>query len=153
MAVFSSIAATLSAVAGIAGTAVSAIGAYTQYQGAKKAEAIRQKQMDLQAQRDRRASIRQALIARATASSNATAQGAGEGSGLAGGLAGISAQNASNQQGINQSQELGTQMFAANRQISSGQTMQSFGGAIQNFGDWFSSNFEQNRRVATNAIG
>ena len=147
MAVFSSIAATLSAVAGLAGTAVSAVGAIQQAKGAKRAEAIRKKQMDLEADRNRRASIRQAIIARATASSNANAQGAGEGSGLAGGLSGISNQNAQNQQGINQGQQLGTQMFGAQRQISSGQTLGSIGGAIQGFGDFFSSNFEQNKRV------
>src|SRR5690349_20700957 len=104
MAVFAPL---LTAVAGVAGTVVGAVGAYTQYQGAKKAEAIRKKQMDLQAERDRRTSLRQALIARATASNNATAQGADQGSGLAGGLAGVSNQNAQNQQGINQSQQLG----------------------------------------------
>lgn len=150
MAVFSSIAAALTVVSGIVGIAVSAIGAYTQAKGAKKAEDIHKRQMDLQAERDRRGSLRQALIARATATSNATAQGADQGSGLAGGLGSISNQNAQNQQGINQGQQLGTQMFAANRQISRGQTMQSMGGAIQGFGDWFSSSFEQNNRVAQN---
>lgn len=153
MAVFSSIASALTAISGIAGTAVSAIGAAKQASGARKAEALREKQMNLEAERNRRASIRQAVIARATASSNANAQGASEGSGLAGGLAGIQSQNAQNIQGINQGQQIGQGMFAANRQISSGQTMASIGGAIQGFGDFFSSNFEQNRRVATNAIG
>lgn len=150
MAVFSSIAAALTTIAGVAGTAVSAIGAYTQAKGAKKAEDIRQKQMDLQAQRDRRSSVRQALMARATASSNATAQGADQGSGLAGGLSSISGQNGRNIQGINQGQELGTQMFNAQRQISNGQTLGSIGGAIQGFGDFFSQGFEQNSRVLQN---
>lgn len=148
MAVFSSIAATLSAVAGIAGTAASFVGAMQQQKGAKKAEEIRKKQMDLQAQRDRRASLRQSIIARAQASSNATAQGADQGSGLAGGLSGISNQNAQNQLGINQGQELGTRMFGAQSQISKGQTLQSIGGAISGFGDFFSSSFEQGSRVA-----
>lgn len=147
MAVFSALAPVLSAVGGLVGTAVSFMGAQKQAEGAERAEAIRKRQMDLQAQRDRRASLRQSIIARAQASSNATAQGADQGSGLAGGLGAISSQNAQNTQGINQGQQLGSQMFQAQKTISKGQTMQSIGGAIQGFGDFFSSNFSQNQRV------
>ena len=147
MAVFSSIAAALTAVSGFVGTAVSAIGSMQQAKGAKRAEQIREQQMNLQAAREKRASIRESVIARAQAQSNATAQGADQGSGLAGGLGQIGNQNAQNIQGISQGQELGRAMFAANRQIARGQTLGSIGGAIQGLGSYIAGAFEQNNRV------
>lgn len=153
MAVFSSIAAALTAITGVVGTAVGAIGSLQQAKGMKRAEAVREKQMNLQAAREKRASIRESVIARAQATSNATAQGADQGSGLAGGLGQISSQNASNIQGISQGQELGREMFAANRQIARGQTMGSIGGAIQGLGSYIAGAFEQNNRLQKNGWG
>ena len=150
MAIFSAlagIAGAVSAAAGVAGTVISFMGARKAAKASERAEALRERQMNLQASRDRRNTVRQAVVARAQAISNATAQNAGEGSGLAGGLGQISAQSGSNIQGINQGQEIGQGIFRANRDIAKGQGMQSLGQAIQGFGSFFSSNFEQNQRV------
>lgn len=137
----------LSAAAGLAGTALSYMGQRKAAKGAERAEALRQRQMNLEAARSRRGTVRQAIIARAQALSRATSQGAEAGSGLAGGLAQISGQAASNVQGINQGQQIGAQMFAANRQISTGQTYQSIGGAFQGLGSFIAQNAEPINRV------
>jgi hypothetical protein len=82
------------------------------------------------------------LIARAQATSAAVAQGASEGSGLQGGLSQVTGQAASNIQGINQGQDLGNQMFAANSMISTGQTYQSIGGGISGLGQSITNNYD-----------
>lgn len=147
MAALSSLILGASALAGLAGTGVAAYGSYKANKGAERAEDIRNRQMKLQADRDRRASIRQAVIARSQATSNATAQGAGDATGLKGGLAQIGAVDARNQRDIGQGVALGDAMFGANRQISSGQTMQTIGQAIQGFGSTVSDNFDSLNRV------
>lgn len=143
MAVFS----TIAAVAGIVGVGVQAYGAYQQSQGNKKAEALRLRQQNLESARARRSTIRQAIIARSQALSSGTAQGAEGSSGLAGGLGQVQAQAGSNIQGINQGQSIGYQMFQANSQISSGQTMQSVGQGLSGFGDFLNQNYETLRRT------
>jgi len=137
----------LTAAAGLIGTGISAYGAIQQSRGAKKAEALRMRQMNLEASRARRQTVRQAIIARATALSNATGQNAAEGSGAAGGQSQIAAQAGSNIQGINQGQSIGLDMFRANAQISSGQTLQSIGSGISNFGSFLSNNYGTGRRL------
>lgn len=137
----------LSGIAGLVGTGVQAYGAMQANKGAKKAEELRMRQMNLEAARERRQVVRQSVIARSEALSNATAQGAQGGSGLQGGFGQIANQQGQNTTAINQGQEIGMGMFAANKQISTGQTYQSIGGAIQNFGSFLNSNYEQNRRV------
>lgn len=147
MAALSSLILGASALAGLAGTGVAAYGSYKANQGAERAEEVRNKQMKLQADRDRRASIRQAVIARSQATSNATSQGAGEATGLKGGLAQIGAVDARNQRDIGSGVQLGEAMFSANRQISSGQTMQTIGQAIQGFGSTIADQFDVQNRV------
>lgn len=137
----------LAGIAGLVGTGISAYGAYQQAQGNKKAEALRLRQQNLEAARARKQTVRQAIIARATALSNATSQNAAEGSGAAGGQGQISSQAASNIQGINQGQSIGLQMFRANAQIAGGQTLQSIGSGIQGFGSFISNNYETMNRV------
>ncbi len=151
MALFSSTAAAIAAITTAVGTGVATVGTIKQAEGAKKAESLRKRQMDLQVARERRQSIRQAIAARATALSNATAQGAGEGSGVQGGMAQVSNQLNQNIQGLNQSQDIGNKMFSANRTISQGQTMASIGGTIQGVGGWIADNYDVNKRVLKNA--
>lgn len=130
----------LAGVAGLVGTGISAYGAHKQARGLERAEKLRLRQSNLEASRARRNTVRQAIVARAQALSNATAQGAAESTGLAGGQAQIQGQAASNIQGINQGQSIGYDMFQANRQISSGQTLQSIGSGISGFGNWLTQN-------------
>lgn len=149
MAALSTLIIGATALAGLAGTAVSYVGAQKQQKGAERAERIREAQMKLQADRDRRASIRQAIVARAQATSNASSQGAVADSSLQGGLAQISGVNNRNQRDIRLGEDLGQQMFAANRTISSGQTLQSIGSSIQGFGSTIAQNYDLFKRTGT----
>lgn len=130
----------LTAGAGIAGTALTYMGQKKAAAGAERAERLRERQMNLQAARDRRQTVRQAIIARSQALASATSQGAEGGSGIQGGMSQVTAQSASNIQGINQGQQIGSQMFAANRQISQGNSQSALGGAIQGIGTLFAQN-------------
>lgn len=119
-----------SIIAGI-GLAVSAIGtagglyaSQQQAQGQKKAlaaqaEAERQRQiaMNLDAQRKKREIARQAQVARAQALATTTSQGASQGSGLEGAYGAISGQTGVNQLGVSQNQQIGNNIFAANRAL------------------------------------
>lgn len=136
-----------STAASLIGTGISAFGSIQQAKGAERAEALRQRQMNLQADRERRNTIRQSIVARAQALNQGVAQGASDSSGLLGGLGQITAQGASNVQGINQGQQIGNQMFDANRQISRGQTLQSIGSGFQQFGQYLTQSFDQIQRV------
>jgi len=134
-------------VAGIAGTALQYAGSKKAQKGAERAEKLRESQMALEGTRSRRQILRQALVARSDALSSATAQGAAQGSGLQGGLAQISGQTNTNLTGVNQSQQLGGEMFAANRTISSGQSMQATGSGISSLGGALVKNQETIGRV------
>ena len=125
----------------VAFLALSAYGVHKSIEGqkevakaSKKQERLRKKQADLEANREKRKSIREAIIARSQALSSATNQGAQFGSGLQGGFAQIQGQNANNLLGINQGQELSTQMFSLNRDIASGQQKTSTGQGYTSLG-------------------
>lgn len=120
MAAVTSIIAGIGVAAGLAGTAV-------QYSGQRKAEKAQKKAAELQANRDRRSQIRQAMLARSRALSAGAATGSFFGSSLQGGLGSLSSQTATNLAGINQGQEIGAQ-------ISSGNSMANLGGAISSLG-------------------
>ena len=105
--------------------------------------------MNLEATRQRRQVIRQSLVARGQAINSATAQGAAEGSGLAGGLAQVSGQANTNIGNINASQDLGSQMFSANRQASRGATMSSVGSGLSSLGGALFNNQQQIGRLGT----
>lgn len=127
----------LATIATIIGAGVGVAGAVVSYVGAKRAEALRLKQLNLQVARERRQTIRESIINRARAA-NAAAGAGIEGSGLSGGLANIQSQAGSNLQGGSQAAEIGVGMFKANNQISLGQTLSSLGAGISNFGSAFS---------------
>lgn len=139
-------ASSLSGITGAIGTAASVAGQIMQYSGARRAEAIRQRQMDLEAARARTQQVRQAVVSRAQVLNQGEAQGAAGSSGVLGGASQAVAQGASNIQAINQGQALGREMFSVQRRISSGQTLSSIGGGIQQLGSFFNRNYEQNRR-------
>ena len=137
------------------GTAATAYGTYQQVQGAKKVDAanrqmialqqkqddLRQKQMELDATRRRRQTVREMLRARSMALATATAQNVSQGSVLPGAYGGISGQTGVNQLGISQNEEIGAGIFDLNRQISatgfarsSGQTQIATGAGISSLG-------------------
>lgn len=132
----------LGTLGGLAGQAIS-------YVGQAKAERLRKLQMNLEATRQKRAAVRQGVIARAQALSSGEAQGAMGSSSLAGGLSQIAGQVGSNVQGISQTQQIGNQMFNANAMTSMGQTIASIGGAFNDLSNQFGNqnNIERNWRV------
>jgi hypothetical protein len=130
LATLAGLGALLSGVAGVAGAVVS-------YVGAQKAEKLRLRQMNLEAARERRKTLRETIIARSAALNAAAATGI-EGSGVAGGTSNIVSQGGSTTQAINQNQEIGQQMFGANMQISLGQTLSSIGAGIGTMTNAFS---------------
>lgn len=140
---------TLGAVTSLAGTAAGVVGQFQQQAAAKKAEKLRERQMDLEAARERRNIARNAIIARAESTAAATAQGAQLGSGLAGGQAQITGTAAQGTLGVNQNQEIGKGIFAANRQMASAQTMSSFGQGLQGIGGSLVNNMDLYGRLGT----
>jgi hypothetical protein len=117
-----------------AGTALGYVGQQKAQKGQEKAEKTREQAMNLDANRQRRRMIRESMAARSLALSNATSQGAQAGSGLQGGYGQISGQTNTNIQGVNQQQQLGAQLFSANRQQVSGNSMSNFGSGLRALG-------------------
>jgi len=119
--------ATVLSAIGVAATVAGTIGSiYFQSQQAsaqRRAERLREQQMNLDAARRRREMIRQGEMQRAQALSQATQQGAAEGSVLEGTYGTISGNTGRNVQGVNQAQEIGAGIFAANRDASSAGSM------------------------------
>jgi hypothetical protein len=138
--------------AGLIGTALSLVGTVVstvaqnqmvaeQTAASKRAENAREQQMQLEAQRQRRISVRQALLARSQSLAVGTAQGAQYGSGVAAAMGGAVAQGQENQSNVNSGEILGGRIFQANRDyfdatqrgqagISLGQGISALGGAI-----------------------
>lgn len=114
----------------IIGGIFSFMGQQQQARAMAKAEKARETQMNLDAMRKKRAALRESLVARQMALANATNQGAAAGSGLPGGFGQIQGIAGQNIQGINQDQQLGQQIFAANRQYASAGTMIGFGSML-----------------------
>lgn len=119
------------------------VGGVLQYQGQKKmiqaqqkAERLRERQMNLQAMRERRDVIRNAILARSTALATATSQGAtAPGSSALGGAYGQIAGDKGRQTvAINQNQEIGQGIFKANRQYFAGTQTMGLGSAVSGVG-------------------
>lgn len=119
------------------------VGGFMQYKGQekmiqaqKKAEKLREQQMNLQAARERREVIRQSILARSTALATTTSQGASApGSSALGGAYGQIAGDANRQTlAINQNQSIGQGIFRANRQYFSGSQTMGMGSAIAGAG-------------------
>ena len=127
----------MAAALGLVGGIVQAIGAMKQAKASEKAEKARQRMMQLEAMRKRREMVREATVARATATSNATAQGAGEGSALKGGIAQITSRQNRNVLASTQDEELGNKVFSANRQYAKAGGLIALGGGISSLGDAF----------------
>jgi hypothetical protein len=123
-------------VSSIVGGAVSYRGQKDMVKAQKKAEKLRERQMNLQAMRERRDVVRQSILARSTALATTTAQGASApGSSAIGGAYGqISGDKNRQTVAINQNQEIGQGIFKANRQYSEGTLKVGFGQAITGAG-------------------
>jgi hypothetical protein len=145
--------AALSTIALVGGLALSAAGVGAQTYGAiraseaqkqeikaqQNAEASREQAQNLDAQRKRREAIRQGTIARGQALATGTNEGAGYGSGVQGALAGITEQTAYNVAGINENQQIGSQIFGYNRQAFAAKRQEADAGTIGAIGGGLSS--------------
>jgi hypothetical protein len=119
------------------GTLSALTGAKKDEEAQKKAEKAREKQANLEAARQRRSVAREAQRNRASILASGTNKGAQQSSGVIGGIQQQTQDAAVNTRDINSSQELGGQVFAANRasagarsQMAFGQGMQSLGGSL-----------------------
>lgn len=153
MAAFSTLIGAAGAAATAVGTGMSVVGAIQAQKGEKRAERLRQTQMNLESARERRNIVRQAAMARASALVAAESQGAEAGTGLQGGLQQIAGTAGQATAAVNQNQDIGTSMFAANRQISRGNTMASVGSGISSLGGGLVQNSEQLGRLGNYAFG
>lgn len=120
--------------ASLVGGAVQASGQRKAAKASQRAERLRETQMNLEAQREKRKTVREAALARAQALNAGVSQGAQFGTSLQGGQGAISSAAASRQQGISQGQEIGAGIFRANADIAKGQSMAALGGGISSLG-------------------
>lgn len=130
-----------------AGTGFGIMGQMKAADASKKADALRERQMNLDAMRSKREAIRKNLIANANAQSIATNQGASESSALAGALGENTGVTGRNMQGIEQNRTIGAGIFAANRQIAAGESISSLGQGLGSLGGMFINNAQQFGRV------
>lgn len=136
-----------------AGAVIQADAAKDVARGQRDAERIRQRQMAVQADRERRQAIRAAMQARAGAMVGATAQGAQAGSGIAGGVSQV-VSDAGRQVGdTNINEGLGNLMFAANALVSRAQSQASIGQAVGSLGSTILGSSAAIGRVGGNLFG
>lgn len=109
--------------------------------------------MNLDARRRQRQIFREAQVARATALANATSQGAEGSSGLAGAYGQVSGEESTASTGVEQNRQIGSQIFAANRQYAGAQSNAAFGGALTSVGGQILQNRGAIARVGQYAFG
>lgn len=101
-----------------------------------QANDLRQKQMNLDAERRKRDIIRNAQVATAKAENSAANSGAINSSGIEGARAGISGQAGVNYLGVSQNQEIGNQMFGLENQRAQMGLMAGYQRASQRANMW-----------------
>lgn len=140
-------------VIGAVGLGLQVYGQMQQTKALKQAEADRQKQMNLDATRQRRQIARTAVMARSTALANATAQGAAGGSGLQGGYGQIEGQSGGQLLAVNQNQAIGQDIFKANQKYYNASVFTDIGSGMFSMGQGFMQNAGQISRVGASGWG
>jgi hypothetical protein len=136
-----------------AGTGIAVKGQMGMSAAQKKGEKLRKAQMDLDASRQRREAIRQGIVARSQALYNANAQGAEGGSGLPGGYGQVTGETGRQVQAVNQNQQIGAGIFAANRDYYSQSSVASFGQGMVSLGGTILNNLGPMTRLGNYAAG
>lgn len=141
-------AAVTSAIIGGVGLATQAVGMVKQ-QSAQKAqvraqndaaraqqeqERVRERQMQLESMRRQREIYRESLKARATGLANATSAGTQYSSGIQGGFGQISGETGRETLALGENTQIGSQMFALNREITAADTRANSARADYNTG-------------------
>jgi hypothetical protein len=139
----------LGSLSSLVGTGAGVVGQFMQQKAAQKAEDLRERQMNLEAAREKRQIVRKAIIARSTAVANATSQGAQAGSGLQGGVAAITNEQGQGLLANNQNLEIGRGIFAANRDMARAGTISSMGQGLSTIGAGLVNNMELYGRLGT----
>ena len=142
------IAAVITAIAAVASAGVSYYGQQVSAEAQKEQEQLRKRQLNLEAARQRRQVAREAAQQRAIALTQGVAQGGQGSSGVAGSLADIG--NTANQNilGINQGQQIGRQMFNAQRGEARGDSISAVGSAIGTLGEGASNSLQLYAKLA-----
>jgi hypothetical protein len=126
--------AAASLVLGLVGTVIQSKGQKKAAKAAKKAERARKLASDLEAARKRRQAARQSVVQRAQIIARGAAGGVDlADSSLVTGAAQPISDAARSVRNINQGQEVGDRIFAANEDIARGREIASVGTGIQNF--------------------
>ena len=149
MAAFTSIVTGLALAATAVGTVTQVNAANQAAKASQRAEKLRERQMELESNRQRRQIVRNMIRARSQALATTTAQGASGGSGLSGAYGQIGQQGGENLVGVNQAQQIGAGIFKANRDIAGAESLAAFGGGLSSLGGAIFSNAEGIGRIGT----
>ena len=125
------------ALLGVVGQAFGLVGGLKAAKAEKKAEKLRERQMNLEAARKKRENIRTSLIQKAEVTATATAQGAGDSSALEGGIAGIEGAKNRNNLAVEQDRQIGAGIFKQNRKAAAGRGIAGIGEGISSIGSLF----------------
>ncbi len=135
------------------GMVMSAYGQYGQYKAQRKSEALRQRQVQLEATRLKREQLRKGQVARAQATARAYSQGAGESSALAGGLSQITGQAGRAVQAIQQDSKLSEGLFNLSTENAKAGAVVSIGDGITEVGQTVAGNADTLNRAKTSLFG
>ncbi len=124
---------------GAVGQAFSLFGGMKAAKAEKKAEKLRERQMELEGLRKKRENLRQSFIQKAEITSNAVSSGAGDSSALEGGVAGVTGQANRQNLAVNQDLEIGHGIFKQNAKAAKGRSIAAIGEGISSFGSLFGS--------------
>lgn len=127
-------------VLGAVGIGVQMYGQKKQTEALNKAEDARKQQLALDSIRKRREIIRNILISRSNAEFSAAGQGASFGSALPGAYGGISGQGGGQTLAVNQNEQLGGQIFSANKDYYNASGITGLGQGLQSLGGMFMTN-------------
>jgi hypothetical protein len=141
----------IAAVGSVASAGGQAYFSHEASQASNRAEQLRKQQMQLEADRKRRETIRQAIVAQSLATARQTAQGVSQGSSVIGGafgqIAGVEGRD------INfttQSEQIGSGIFAANADQTSASSYASLFQQTGNLSTALFTNAEKIGRIGTN---
>lgn len=144
----------------VAGLVIGAIGIGLQVYGQaqqtkamKAAEAEREKQMNLDAMRQRREIAKNAAMAHATALATATNQGAQFGSALPGAYGQIAGQAGNQFVGVQQNQQIGQNIFKDNMNYYNASVFTDIGSGLQSLGGTMVNNAGTFSRVGGTGWG
>jgi hypothetical protein len=135
-----------------AGTGANVYGQTKQAAASKQAERIRQRQMRVQADRERRQAIREGMQARAMANTNLSNQGGAFGS-AQGGLSQVVSNAGQRVSDTNVNQNLGEALFRANDKLSQGKMISGIGSSVAALGTQMIGSADQINRVFAGANG